>query len=114
MHRSHASIVCIPKLFQKEGKNYKIGSLAKVEIKNLEKSLKLTKNIKNKTFVIMSGAKISTKLPLINKFLDLGTKVFVSGGIANQIFKDVLNKNIGDSFYEKDFKLSNKEIKINY
>ncbi len=118
MHRDNASIVGIPKLFKKQGKNIKLGEYSKQEIKKIEKSLKLAKNAKNNTLLILSGAKISTKLPLIKKFLDLKAKVFVSGGIANQILKDVLNIEIGKSFIEKDFiitpafkKLFLKEIK---
>ncbi|MBP9765714.1 MAG: phosphoglycerate kinase [Candidatus Pacebacteria bacterium] len=108
MHRSHASIVGVPKLFKKAGKKISIGELAKLEIKNLNKSLTLSNNKKNKTLLILSGAKISTKLPLIEKFLKKEAKVFVGGGIANQIFKDILGINIGSSFIEKDFKLNLK------
>lgn len=106
MHREHASIVGIPKIFKKEKKKVDIGELSKREIKEIEKSLKLAKNKNKKTLLILSGAKISTKLPLINKFLDLGATVFVGGGIANQIFKDILNLEIGKSFFEKNFKIS--------
>ncbi|MEA4910902.1 Phosphoglycerate kinase [bioreactor metagenome] len=106
MHREHASIVGIPEIFKKENKKVSLGDLSKIEIKNLEKSLKLAKDKKNKTLLILSGAKISTKLPLITKFLDLNAKVFVGGGMANQILKDVLNLETGSSFLEKDFKIS--------
>lgn len=106
MHREHASIVGIPEIFKKEKKKVSLGDLSKREIKSLEKTLKLAKNKKSKTLMILSGAKISTKLPLIKKFLDLDAKVFVGGGMANQILKDVFNLEIGTSFYEKDFKLS--------
>jgi len=112
MHRDNASVVGVPKLFKKENKKIKIGEYAKKEIKNLEKSLKLAKNPKNKTLLILSGAKISTKLPLIKKFLDLKAQVFVGGGIANQIFKDVLGLEIGKSFIEKDFVMSDSQKKF--
>ena len=118
MHRDNASLVGIPKLFKKEKKGIKMGENAKIEIRHLENVLKLTKNAKNNTLLILSGAKISTKLPLIKKFLDLKAKIFISGGIANQVLKDVLNIEIGKSFIEKDFiitssfkKLFLKEIK---
>ncbi len=112
MHRDNASVVGIPKLFKKQKKSLKIGDNAKEEIKHLEKSLKLAKNSKNKTLLILSGAKISTKLPLIKKFLDLKAKIFVSGGIANQILKDILNIEIGKSFIEKDFIISDSLKKL--
>lgn len=112
MHREHASIVGIPEIFKKEGKKVSLGELSKIEIKKLEKSLKLAKNKNNKTLLVLSGAKISTKLPLLEKFLKLDSKIFVGGGMANQIFKDVLNLNIGISFYEKDFKIKTSLQKI--
>lgn len=105
MHRAHASIVGIPKIFKKAGKKISLGELAKIEIKNLNKALTLSNNKKNNTLLILSGAKISTKLPLIEKFLKKEAKVFVGGGMANQIFKDILGLSIGASFIEKDFVL---------
>ncbi|MEI6352972.1 MAG: phosphoglycerate kinase [Candidatus Nomurabacteria bacterium] len=112
MHRAHASIVGIPKIFKKEKKKISLGDLAKLEIKNLSKSLALSKNPKNNTLLIISGAKISTKLPLIQKFLKLNANVFIGGGMANQILKDVSKLNIGESFFEKDFTLKPAEIKF--
>jgi len=109
MHRGHASIVGIPKIFKKEGRKVILGERAKLEIKNLEKSLNLSKNNKNNTLLILGGAKISTKLPLIRKFLEIDAKVFVFGGIANQILKEIENVSIGKSFIEKDFKISTKD-----
>ena len=111
MHRAHASIVGIPKIFKNNKKRVSLGDLAKLEIKNLNKAISLANNKKNNTFIILSGAKISTKLPLIEKFLKKESIVFVGGGIANQIFKDVLNINIGSSFIEKDFQIKNTEKK---
>jgi len=118
LHRPHASIIGIPKIFREE--KYKnlnkknlinkiqVGQLVKFEIKNLNKNLNKIK--KEKTLIILSGSKISAKLPLIKKFLiNENVRVFVSGGIANQILKDVLNYNIGLSFFEINFQLSAKE-----
>ena len=108
MHRAHASMVGIPSIFKKAKKKVSLGSLAKLEIKNLSKSLTLSNNKKNETVLILSGAKISTKLPLIEKFLTKGAKVVVGGGIANQILKDIKGLNVGASFIEKDFVLKPK------
>jgi phosphoglycerate kinase len=108
MHRAHASIVGIPKIFKKEGKKIALGDLVKLEIKNLNKSLALANNKKNGSILILSGAKISTKLPLIEKFLKKDAKVVVGGGIANQILKDILGLKIGASFIEKSFILKPK------
>lgn len=109
MHRNHASIVGIPKIFKKEKKAVKIGELTKIEIKNIDKAINLAKKQRGDTLLILSGAKISTKLPLIKKFLNDGSKIFVGGGIANQIIKDVLNLDIGSSYCDKEFKLTKKD-----
>lgn len=108
MHRAHASIVGIPRIFKKDGKKISLGGLVKLEIKNLNKSLALTNNNKNNTLLILSGIKISTKLPMLEKFLKKGAQVIVGGGIANQIFKDVSGLEIGASIIEKDFVLNPK------
>lgn len=113
MHRDNASILGVPEIFKKEHKKIKIGENSKKEIKIINKFLKLIKNKKqkeNKNLLILGGVKISTKLPLIKKFILLGGKVFLGGGIANQIFKEVLDFEIGKSFIEKDFTI-NKSLK---
>lgn len=110
MHRAQASIVGLPKLFKKEGKVVKLGDYSKKEIKHLTKSLNLAKNKKNKTLLILSGVKTETKLPLIKKFLAIGAKVFVGGGNANQIIKDILNFKIGKSYYDHNFHFSKRDI----
>jgi len=118
LHRQHASIIGIPKIFREEkykklnqkalANKIQIGQLVKLEIKNLNKNLNRIK--KEKTLIVLSGSKISTKLPLIKQFLvNENVRVFVSGGIANQILKDVLNYNIGLSFFETNFHLSEKD-----
>lgn len=108
MHRPHASIVGVPSILKKAGKKVSMGSLAKLEIKNLSRSLSLANNKKNETVLILSGVKISTKLPLIEKFLKKDAKVVVGGGIANQILKDIKGLNVGASFIEKKFILKPK------
>lgn len=112
MHRAHASIVGIPKIFREENKKISVGINAKLEIKNINKSLKLLANPKNNTFFILSGAKISTKLPLLKHFLSLGATIFVGGAMANQIYKEVLGKEIGTSFIENEYSLSKNDKKI--
>ena len=114
LHRSHASIVGIPKVLRERFKTKKefqkkvrLGPLVNFEIKNLNRILREMK--KKSALLILSGSKISTKLPLILRFLEDRLKVFVSGAIANQILKDVLGYNIGLSWYEEDFQMSEKD-----
>lgn len=100
MHREHASIVGIPKIFKKEGKIVKMGEVANKEIKTLSKFTKKD----TKSLLIISGAKISTKLPIIKSFLDRGSTVIVGGAMANHILKNILDKNIGKSYYELEYR----------
>ena len=59
-------------------------------------------NIKlNKKFgVILGGAKVSTKLGMINHFLDKADSIFIGGGMSFTFLKS-MNKKIGNSLFEK-------------
>ncbi len=78
-HRSHASISAIAKILPSYG-----GFLMKKEIENLSKALSEPAEGK---IVILGGAKISTKLPVIKNFLDKAEKILVGGAIANNFFR---------------------------
>jgi phosphoglycerate kinase len=112
MHRAHASIIGVPTVFKKENKKYKLGENAQKEIKEIEKSLNFLKNKNKKSLAIIGGAKISTKLPLIKKLLNENCVVFVGGGMANQVLKDIKNINIGKSFIENNYKIDKNTSKI--
>ncbi len=77
-HREHASIVGIPKF------------LPAVAGINLEKEItelnKVLFRPKRPLIAIIGGAKISTKVKVINKFLKLADRVLIGGAIANTIF----------------------------
>jgi phosphoglycerate kinase len=77
-HRSHASVVGIPKFLPSYG-----GLLLEEEIRNLDVS-----DESERPFIFMlGGAKFETKLPLIKKFLDKADHVFVGGALVNDILK---------------------------
>lgn len=78
-HREHASIVSIPKYLPSFA-----GLQMIEEIKNL--SLALTPS--HPFVFILGGAKISTKLPLISRYLKSADEVFVGGAILNNILRD--------------------------
>ena len=77
-HRKHASMVGIAEhlpsvagfLFQKE----------------LEELNKILKKPKHPLIAIIGGAKISTKIRVINKFLKIADQVLIGGALANTIF----------------------------
>lgn len=78
-HREHASIVGVPKFLPSYA-----GLQMMEEIKNLSLALKPA----HPFVFILGGAKISTKLPLITRYLKSADEVFVGGAILNNILRD--------------------------
>ena len=82
------------------------GLLIEDEIKNINK---LVTNTKSPLVTIISGAKVSTKLNLINSLINKTDYMIIGGGILNT-FLAALNYNIGLSLYEKNFVDEAKKI----
>jgi 3-phosphoglycerate kinase len=95
-HREHASIVGVPKYLPSA-----IGLQFEKEIKNLSA---LLNKPKTPFLSIVAGAKFSTKLPLIKRFLETSDSVFVGGALANNFLKD-RGLEVGNSLVEKGFDL---------
>lgn len=77
-HREHASVVGIADFLPSyAGFNF------------LHEYEELTKALKPKapSLFMLGGAKFDTKLPLVNKFLNIYDQVFVGGALANDLFK---------------------------
>jgi phosphoglycerate kinase len=89
-HRAHASVVSIPALLP-----HFAGPLLAQEVSRL--TLALTPE--HPFLFVLGGAKISTKMPLLKKFLDIADHVFVGGAIANNFFK-AAGYEVGSSVYE--------------
>lgn len=103
-HREHASIVSIPKLLPSYA-----GFLVAEEVANLSKAFR-----PHKPFLfILAGAKFSTKIPLVNKFLSVADNLFIAGAIANDIYK-AKGLFVGDSLVDDEVDVSgllnNKKI----
>jgi len=77
-HRRHASIVTLPKFLPSYA-----GLLFTEEVKNLSKAFSPSSPF----LFILGGAKIDTKLPLLEKFSRLANEIFVGGILANDFFK---------------------------
>lgn len=77
-HRAHASVVGVPKLLPSYG-GLDLGE----EVQHL--SLALTPT--HPFLFILGGAKFSTKLPLVSKFLTLADRVYIGGALANTFYK---------------------------
>ncbi len=91
-HRTQASLVAIKKYLPAYA-----GLLLEKEVIALNKILKPKKPL----VVIMGGAKISTKAPLIAKLYGKADKILLGGGLANNFFK-WQKLEIGHSLYDED------------
>jgi len=78
-HREHASIVGLPKLLP----SY-VGLLFEEEVNELSFAL----NPPQPFLFILGGAKFETKMPLIEKYLDIANNLFIGGALANNFFKE--------------------------
>ncbi len=92
-HRKHASVSAIGKYLPSYA-----GFLLEKEVKNLSEILKKPKH---PLIVLIGGAKISTKLPVIKNLLKLSDKILIGGALANTFLK-AKGLNIGDSVYEPE------------
>lgn len=94
-HRSHASITGIPEILK-----FAAGFLMESELDGLTNHLE---NAKKPVMAVVGGAKVSTKLDLLDSLSKKAQTIVVGGGMANT-FLYALGKNIGKSLCEKDLK----------
>ena len=78
-HRKHASVSAITEFLPSYA-----GFLLQKEVENLNKVL--DEPAEGKT-IILGGAKVSTKLPVIKNFLGKASHILVAGALANTIFR---------------------------
>jgi phosphoglycerate kinase len=95
-HRRHASTAVIAEYYQKENKC--LGYLVEQEITNAEKVLK---NPQRPFTAIMGGAKVSDKILLIEKLLEVANNIIIGGGMAYTLIK-AMGGEIGSSLCEED------------
>lgn len=77
-HREHASIVGVPKILP-----HYAGLLLRDEVEHIDAA----RAPKHPSFAILGGAKFETKAPLIALLLERYDKVFITGALANDVFK---------------------------
>ncbi len=77
-HRESASMVGIPKFLPSYA-----GLLMKEEVEQLNKA----RTPESPSFAILGGAKFETKAPLINALLSAYDHLFITGALANDVFK---------------------------
>ena len=93
-HREHTSTNMLPRLMKESC----AGLLIEEEISNINKIL----NDYNKPFTaILGGAKVSDKIKVIEKFIELADNIIIGGAMSNTFIK-ALGGNIGNSLYEEN------------
>lgn len=95
-HRAHASTTIVAKFFPKEKKMF--GFLMAKEVASAEKVLK---NTVHPFTAIIGGAKVSDKILILEKLLEVADNIIVGGGMAYTFFK-AKGGNIGNSLCEDD------------
>lgn len=78
-HRAHASVVSLPKLLPAYA-----GLQLEEEVKHLSLALKPT----HPFLFVLGGAKISTKLPLLSRYVKSADDVFLGGALLNTVLRD--------------------------
>ena len=93
-HRAHASTVGVPAIVERRA----AGLLFQTEVD----TIRLILNHADRPFLaIMGGAKVTDKIAVIDRFLDVADMVLIGGAMATPFLK-VLDHNIGDSLCEAD------------
>jgi phosphoglycerate kinase len=103
-HREHASIVGVPKIISGYA-----GFLLEKEVIELSKVL----NPEHPFIFILGGAKFSTKIPLVEKYLTQADSIFIGGALAHD-FWHAKGLSVGKSLLDTDVRVSSftKEEKI--
>jgi 3-phosphoglycerate kinase len=109
-HRPHASNVGVSKYFLHKG----IGFLFEKELQYLGTVIK---NPKRPMTLVLGGAKIGTKLKLINKFIDEADIIIIGGGMAFTFLKakgiDVGGSLVDESMLKTASDIIEKSRKVN-
>ncbi|HOV88511.1 MAG TPA: phosphoglycerate kinase [Candidatus Paceibacterota bacterium] len=92
-HRLNASVAAITQFLPSYA-----GLLLTNEVKNLTR---LIEKVVSPFVVVLGGAKISTKLPLIDTFLKKADSILLGGGLANTVWK-AWDFEIGKSLFEAE------------
>lgn len=102
-HRAHASTAVIAENFPE---NKYFGLLLEKEIKNIDAVLK---NPQSPTTAIIGGAKVSSKINIIEKLLDTVDQIIIGGGMAYTFVK-TQGGQVGNSLVEEDFLNTAKSV----
>ena len=95
-HRAHASTTTVANFFPNDKM---FGCLLEREIENMDRAL----HSENKpVLAIIGGAKISTKITVVENLLDRVNRIIIGGGMAYTMVK-AKGGSIGNSLYEEEY-----------
>jgi len=95
-HRAHASTTAVAKFFPTDKM---FGTLLQKEIENMDRALY---SEHKPVLAIIGGAKISTKITVVENLLDKVDDIIIGGGMAYTMAK-AKGGTIGDSLFEEEF-----------
>ena len=96
-HRKHASTYTVAKFFDKEHRD--LGLLVREELENANK---LLNNPQRPFTSIIGGAKVSDKIKLLDRLIDISDNILIGGGMAYTFIK-AAGGEIGLSLFEADY-----------
>lgn len=102
-HREHASIVLMPKI---------IPSFAGVNFNREVEELSKIFEPERPFLFILGGAKLATKLPLVDKFLNIADSIFLGGALAHDLFR-ARGIEIGTSLVSEEINPEIEKLKDN-
>ena len=97
-HRYHASVHAFPNLLLNEGKHVAMGFLMERECKQLQR---LLTGAESPYWVVLGGAKVSDKIPLMEKLMEVADGFLVGGAMA-YTFLSQRGQPVGACKVEKD------------
>ena len=100
-HRAHASAFGVPDLLKEEGKETAVGFLMEKEIKGLGRCVE-TPEEGRPYIAILGGAKVSSKIEVIDSLLKKCDKILIGGGMSYTFKKAVYGIEVGKSLCEND------------
>ncbi len=101
-HRAHASTTIIAQFFEHKF----FGKLLEKEVLSIDKVMK---SGKKPVLAILGGAKISTKIPIVENIMDVVDDIIIGGGMSFTFVK-ALGGSIGNSIHEDE--MMNKALDI--
>jgi phosphoglycerate kinase len=97
-HREHASIVSVAKIMREQGKPCVSGLLMAREIRYLSDAIA---NPGRPFVAVLGGAKVSDKIPAIERLLEITDTVLIGGAMAYTLLA-ALGRRVGSSRVEQD------------